>query len=193
MESRNFADVLANCVFKDQENLRLACLIEAHLDEIRRRIIVPFTEALTFELYKRLDQQQWDIENPFRQHWPPKTWNDLSLTRRDWENRYCVYLQTNRLRDVCMGIKKKAEISWPTDDAPLRSRIDKQLVPDLEPTGGINQQYVWSFLKPPYRDWADMQCLSNMHWQKETTADMFASLLVRVVKVASDLLDGKTE
>ena len=191
MASRDFADVLASCVLTSQENFKLAGLVHAHFDEVRRRVIVPFTEALTHELYQRLDPQQWSIENPFSQPWPPRGYNDFVLTRKAWEGRFDVYIQTNKLREACVGLKKREEIPWPTDALTLRRRIDEKLLPDLEPSAGPTSQYVWSHLKPPYWDWEGVECLTNMYWKKDETVGMFASVLLRVIDVASSLIDGK--
>ena len=125
------------------------------------------------------------------QSWPPKGYNDFLLTRKDWEGRFHVYLQTNKLREACLGLRKREEIPWPTDALTLRRRIDEKLLPDLEPSAGPSSKYVWSYLKPPYWDWECVECLTNMYWKKNEAFGLFASVLLRVVDVASSLIDGE--
>jgi hypothetical protein len=84
--------MIVDYALKDDTNLKIAVKIASAFDEIRKKIIIDFLDALENALKESLDGE-WIINNDLKQN-VFDHWRGFYISKRAWKENYQIGIQS---------------------------------------------------------------------------------------------------
>ncbi|HHW43584.1 MAG TPA: hypothetical protein GXX25_07210 [Desulfotomaculum sp.] len=182
MISKEEKEIILDFVFKDQDTLRMVLVAGAVYDEIRKKIIVSFSELLENEIKKFLDNK-WLIDNILKER-PLERYACFGVRKKEWGERYGIYIeaQGTGAKEFIIGILKKPE-------APQINEL-KELLDNKCGQGNSHEWWVWyRKVDEHYKSWDDEHVLVEMYFKNEEHINYFKEEILKIKELASDLID----
>jgi len=182
MISNEEKGIILDFVFRDQDTLGMALVAGGVYDEIRKKIIVSFSELLENEIKKFLGNE-WLIDNTFKKN-PLARYVCFGVRKKKWGERYgiCIEAQGTGAREFIIGI-------WKIPEAPQINEL-KELLDKEWRRGNSNDFWVWyRKVDERYKNWDDEHVLFEMYFKNEEYINYFKEELLKIKEMVSDLID----
>jgi len=193
MASREEIKIIVDYALKDQHNLEIALKIGIAFDEIRKRIITDFLDALENALRGSLDNEKWTILDNLKEIvlkegiWSSKN-KGCYITKKEWQSTCLIGIEsdTNGARNFFISVRKnQKEILKPTESGNLKNLLDNEYKKGS--SGGPWLYY--RYFDGIYRDWNNEEILIDMIFKKDETVSYFKEPILTIAKIVTPLID----
>lgn len=178
-------ELIASYVLQNEGNLEVALKIAFAFDEIRKKIILDFLEALEKDLSKSLDHK-WVIKNDLKEN-VFDHWRGLYITKNEWREDllYRIGFASEKYgaRGFIIGVTKKQE-SQPIEGGKLNKLLGEKYKPGL-----ASSHWEWyQWVEGNYGNWDNEEVLIKMY-QKQETVSYFKEQILRIKEIAEPIID----
>ena len=182
MITKETKEVVLDFALGKEENLKIALLVSSIYDDLRRKIISDFVEALEKELKSSLDDE-WVVDFSYFEN-PLNKCVGFSISKRSWEKKYEIGIEAQRSGpgEFLIGVWKKQDAKQLDG---LKSLLDEKIG-----YGKSNQGWMWYRpVDEHYKNWDDREVLFEMWFQRGSVVEYFKNQILMIKDLAASYID----
>jgi len=185
MVSKGEIELIVDYALENESNLEIALKIAFAFNEIRKKIIIDFLDALENALRESLDNE-WTIQNNLKKDVFAK-WKGCYIAKKKWQDICLIGIESDSsdAKNFFVTVRKnKEQIPEAIGGGKLKNLLDKE----YRPGSGGEQWIYWKYFEGIYRNW-DEEVLIKMSFKKDEIVRYFKEQILRIKDIATPVID----
>jgi hypothetical protein len=156
------------------------------LNEIKKKIILEFWEALENALPKEQFGDEWEITKEYKEDVFSKS-RGLHIAKKIWEKNYVIKLEAgkNGPKEFYIGLwRNRHKVTIRIDRGRLKKLLDEYIRGD-----GPDDSWEWyHYIHSDYKDWDGEDTLIRLY-KKNEAVKYFKERIQRIAEIATPIID----